>query len=156
MSERRLREALARDRVRALQNLPFTVIKEHGMVHVDAKIDATFKKALRDGVPTPLRAKMNEALSSIPPANARDHSVRYFGGPQAVSNMLNVIGPLLIELNRYLTESRSLPGIFDWLEVTGLGNDYRMLKVLLAWAEMGAGPNLGHVPTQAPRSPTYG
>jgi hypothetical protein len=155
MSEERLRAAMVRDRVRALEKLPFTIVRKDGMVHVDAKVDAAFRKALMAGVPPQIRSKMREALTATPGANAMKHSVKYFGGPQRIAEVKNRIAPLLVQFNEMLTESFALPGIFDWLEVTGFGNDYRMIKAFLAWAEMANLPSLSQV-SPPPRSNTYG
>jgi hypothetical protein len=156
MNEVRFREALARDRRRQIEKLPFTIVRDKGVVHVDAKVDAAFRKALMDGVPPQIRSKMREALAATPGAHAMEHSIRYFGGQAGISDVKNRIALLLVEFNRLLTESFALPGIFDWLEVTGFGNDYRMIKAFLAWAEMAKTPSLGQVPASPLRSPTYG
>lgn len=156
MSEERLRRALINDRRRQITNLPFTIIREKGMVHVDAKVDAAFRKALTDGVPPQLRGKMREALAATPGADAMNHAIRYFGGPEKIADIKNRIAPLLLEFNRMCTESFALSGLFDWLEVTGFGNDYRMIKAFLAWAEMVNAPSIGQVPSVETKSPTYG
>lgn len=117
-----------------MKPLPFHVKRENGLVHVDSVVDAAFRKALMDGVPPNLRSKMREALAATPDRNARAHSVRYFGAELRPMN--DRIAPLLFELNKALTESFRLPGLYDWLNVTNFGNDYRMINVFSAWAEM--------------------
>jgi len=108
-------------------------------------IDQAFRRALMDGIPPPLRGKMREALAVFPGKQAQGHSVLYFG--PKLADIKNRIAPLLIELNRFLSESRNLPGLFEWLDATNYGNDYRMIKAFLAWAEMAKTPSLGQVPT---------
>jgi hypothetical protein len=156
MSEDSFRDAFLRDRVRELNKLPFRTVRENGMVHVDAAVDAAFRKALLEGIPLSLRSKMREALAASPGAKANEHSIRYFGGPDKIAEIKNRIAPLLLELNHFLTTARNLPGLFDWLQVTNFGADYRMIKAFLAWAELAETPSLGQVPAQPPRSVTYG
>ena len=122
-------------------NEPFTVFRKDGLVYVESRADAAFRKALMDGVPTSLRSKMQEALAVIPHKGTAAHCKRYFG--DELPSILEQIAPLIVSLNKYLSE-RGLRGFFDWLKVTGLGNDYRMVKVFKAWSEM---PLSGPKPT---------
>lgn len=117
-----------------MKPLPFHVKRENGIVFVDSVVDAAFRKALMDGVPPQLRGKMQEALAAIPGKGAAAHSIRYFGNE--LPAIKQRIGPLLIELNHVLTRSFRLPGLFDWLDATNFGNDYRMIKVFSAWSDM--------------------
>lgn len=105
-----------------------------GIVWVERAKDEAFRKALLDGVPPVLRGKMIEALAATPDAGSAAHSRRYFGSELAAITART--DPLLFQLNRYLTERLKLPGLYDWLNVTGYGNDYRMIKVFKAWSEM--------------------
>lgn len=116
---------------------PFRIKRENGIVWIDAKVDAAFRKALLDGVPTVLHAKMVEALAATPDAGARDHSVRYFKGE--LDAIIVMVNPLLMNLNSFLGERFHLPGLFDWLNATNYGNDYRMIEVFKAWSEMKVG-----------------
>lgn len=117
-----------------MKPLPFHVKRENGVVFIDSVVDAAFRKALMDGVPPSLRGKMREALAAMPDKGARGHSIRYFGDELRAIN--DRIAPLLQELNKMLTETYRLPGIYDWLNETNFGNDYRMIKVFAAWADM--------------------
>ena len=117
-----------------MKPLPFNVKRENGVVFVDQAVDAAFRKALLDGVPPVLRGKMREALAAIPDKGARAHSMRYFGAELEAINAM--VHPLIFELNKMLTTAFNLPGLYDWLDVTNFGNDYRMIKVMKAWAEM--------------------
>ena len=122
-------------------NPPFAVARKNGLVFVEAKTDAAFRKALLDGVPPVLRGKMREALAVVPNKGTLAHSIRYFG--DELPEIKTKVAPLVISLDRFFS-SNGLRGLFDWLEVTGLGNDYRMVKVFSAWAEM---PLSGSKPT---------
>jgi hypothetical protein len=121
-------------------HVPFKVVRQNGIVWVDRQVDGAFRKALMDGVPVPLRSKMKDALAATPDRNTRAHCRRYFAGE--FEAVIARIAPLLIELNRYLSEQRALPGLFDWLEITGLGDDYRMVKAFDAWAQLKDAPKL--------------
>jgi hypothetical protein len=112
----------------------FTIRRENGVVFIDSAVDAAFRKALMDGVPPNLRNKMREALAATPDRGAAAHSIRYFGAE--LPEIKNQVAPLLIELNRVLSERFGLQGLFDWLDATNFGNDYRMIKVFHAWSEM--------------------
>jgi hypothetical protein len=114
--------------------LPFPVKRENGIVWVDAQVDAAFRQALMDGVPPNLRAKMREALAATPDKGAMRHSIRYFG--DELEDIKRRIAPLIIQLNKTLSESFRLPGLFDWLNATNFGNDYRMIKVFKDWSDM--------------------
>ena len=113
---------------------PFTIRRENGVVFIDSAVDAAFRKALMDGVPPNLRSKMREALAATSDSGAMAHSIRYFGAE--LPEIKNQVAPLLIELNRVLSERFGLQGLFDWLDATNFGNDYRMIKVFHAWSEM--------------------
>lgn len=113
---------------------PFSIRRENGIVWVDSSADLAFREALLAGVPINLRSKMVEALSATPDRGARAHSARYFG--DELESIANQTAPLLFQLNKYLTEQLRLPGLFDWLNATNFGNDYRMIKVFKAWSEM--------------------
>ena len=117
-----------------MKPVPFAIKRENGIVWIDAAVDAAFRQALMDGVPVNLRAKMREALAATPDKGAMAHSVRYFG--DELQEIKAQIAPLMMELNRMLSESFNLPGLYDWLDATNYGNDYRMIKVFKAWSEM--------------------
>ena len=114
-------------------NSPFNFVHRDGVLWVNAEADRGFRKSLMDGVPVSLRPKMIEALAATPDAGARGHSFRYFGAE--FNAVANAAADLANELHRYL-ESRGQPGFLDWVTMTRLGDDYRMLKVFYAWAQM--------------------
>lgn len=105
-----------------------------GIVWIDAKADAAFRAAFLQGVPTNLRMKMRDALSETPDRFAMEFSVKYFG--KELADVKNQIAPLLIEMNKYLTEQRNMPGLFDWLQVSNYGNSQKLISVLRDWSEM--------------------
>lgn len=115
---------------------PFAVKRANGLVFVERAKDEAFRKALMDGIPPVLRGKMREALADIPNKGSMAHAVRYFGGPEKIAELKNKIGPLIVELDKTLKNNYGLPGLFDWLDVSGLGNSYKMIKAFDAWAEM--------------------
>lgn len=105
-----------------------------GVIWVDRVVDQTFRKALMDGVPPSLRGKMQEALAASPDSGAMAHSIRYFG--KELGAIKERIAPLLIELDRVIATRYGLKGLFDWLNITNLGNDYRMIKAFKAWSDL--------------------
>lgn len=117
-----------------MKPVPFSVVRKNGIVWVDSAVDAAFRQALMDGVPINLRAKMHEALAATPDKGAMRHSIRYFG--DELEDIKRQTAPLLIQLNKTLSESFNLPGLFDWLDATNFANDYRMIKVMKEWSEM--------------------
>ena len=117
-----------------MKPFPFPVRRENGVVFIDRAVDEAFRTALRNGVPASLRSKMDEALAATPGKGARAHSVRYFG--EELLAITERFAPLMFQLNKTLTEAFNLPGLYDWMDLTGYGNDYRMIKVMAAWAEL--------------------
>ncbi len=102
---------------------------DHGRLrYIDAESDARFRKVLLDGVPPSLRLKMWEALSETPNDGDFSRSQRYFG------DELMTIGRRIRPLSEAL--DRTFPGFNEWLFVTGYTNNYKMIKVFNAWAEM--------------------
>jgi len=110
------------------------IVRQNGIVAIRSDVDAAFRKALLDGVPVSLRSKMIEALAATPGKDAEAHSRRYFGAE--LTAVMNEVAPLLFQINKYLSEQLKLPGLYDWLNATNFGNDYRLIKVLKAWSEM--------------------
>lgn len=114
---------------------PFaTQRNDDGIIWIDAKADAAFRRAFLDGVPRNLYGKMRDALSETPDGFAMEFSVKYFG--KELTDIKNQIAPLLIAMNKYLTEQRNMPGLFDWLQATNYGNSQKLIIVLKEWSEM--------------------
>lgn len=105
-----------------------------GVVWIDAKADAAFRNVFLEGAPVALRMKMRDALSETPDGFAMEFSVKYFG--KELADIKNQIAPLLIAMNKYLTEQRNMPGLFDWLQSTNYGNSQKLIIVLKEWSEM--------------------
>jgi hypothetical protein len=110
------------------------IVRQNGIVAIRSDVDAAFRKALLDGVPVSLRSKMVEALAATPGKEAAAHSKRYFG--EELPAIVAETNQLLFFINKYLSEQLKLPGLYDWLNATNFGNDYRMIKVFKAWSEM--------------------
>jgi|SRR5882672_1028728 len=105
------------------------VIQQDGLTFIDAEADARFRKALLDGVPPSLRSKMREALAVTPdPHRDFAHSQRYFG--DELMTIGRRIRPLSIALDQ------KFPGFSEWMILTGYTNNYKMIKVFDAWAQM--------------------
>lgn len=108
-----------------------------GNVRLDRALDERFRQALFDGVPLHLRSKMVEALAQMPTRASLAHSVRYFG--LELPAIQARVRPLVDEIHDYLIAHRRLDGFRDWLIATGFTNEYRMVKVLDAWAQTKSG-----------------
>lgn len=126
--------------MRAATESPFLIIRRDGMVHIERGADEVFRRALMAGVPPSVRPKMREALAAIPDKGSMAHSVRYFGGPEKIAELKNKIAPLMIELNQFLV-SQNIHGLYDWLDITGFGSEYRMIKAFDAWADLAKTPS---------------
>lgn len=116
---------------------PFSVRQQGGVILVDAKADAAFRKALMDGVPPQLRPKMMEALSAQIQPNAMramKEARRHFG--KEADEVFALAADVASELHRFLESRFGIQGLLDWLTITGLGNDYRMIKVFYEWGGM--------------------
>lgn len=112
----------------------FQVVRKDGIAWVNQQHDQAFRKALIDGCPPQVRAKMHEALAATPGPGAAGHSKRYFGAE--LPSILKRCGPLIDELDVFMVGRLNLSGFKDWLTVTNFGNDYRMIKAMTAWADM--------------------
>ena len=113
------------------------IIRENGLVHIEASFDAACRKALLDGVPAPLRPKMVEALSAqlLPNAHrARKEARRYFG--KEADAIFAHAATFAADLHKFLADRFGLVGLLDWLTATGYGNDHRMIKVFAEWARL--------------------
>lgn len=116
------------------------IVRQNGIVAIRSDVDAAFRKALLDGVPLSLHSKMREALAATPGKDAEAHSRRYFGAE--LQPIMDEVHPLLFQINKHLSEQLRLPGLYDWLNATNFGNDYRMIKVFKAWSEMTLPPRI--------------
>ena len=117
--------------------VPFLHVHQHGVAWVERNVDAAFRKALMDGVPVSLRGKMQRALAAVPnPARDMPHTVRYFGAELAA--IADRVKPLAMALDRYLAASRNLPGLQDWMVLTGFTNHYQFVGVMNEWALLGS------------------
>lgn len=115
------------------------IIRKNGLVHIERSFDEACRRALLDGVPTSLHAKMVEALSAqvIPNAYRAQKEARKHFGPEA-DEMFAHAATFASDLHQFLSQRFGLDGLLDWLTATGYGNDYRMIKVFKAWSEMKA------------------
>lgn len=112
------------------------IIRKDGLVHIEASFDAACRKALLDGVPKPLHAKMKEALAATPGRGSAAHTRRYFG--KEADDIFAHAATFAGDLHKFLADRFGLFGLLDWLTATGYGNDYRMIKVFAEWARLSA------------------
>lgn len=109
------------------------VVRHQGMNWIDPQSDAAFRRALIEGCPPSVRAKMKEALAATPQAGSAAHSTRYFG--KELPEIQARVAPLIDELHWFLHHDKGMPDFKQWLAFTGFANEYRMIKAFVAWAE---------------------
>lgn len=116
-------------------NVPFRHYNDKNIRWIDRTADQAFRRALMVGVPPSLRGKMHRALAAVPnPAKDLAHSQRYFGAelPAIAARARAVVE----QLDAYLHDTLNLPGLCEWLRMTGYDNHYEMVKVFNEWAQM--------------------
>jgi len=111
-----------------------SVVNKDGIVWVSRDADIAFRAALLAGVPPSLHAKMKDALSRHPHANARQYSEGYFG--DELPRIIKAVTPLIDVLENYLEFQLLLPGLTDWLRATGYGDHWKVISVFYDWAQM--------------------
>jgi hypothetical protein len=111
-----------------------SVVNKDGIVWVSRDADIAFRAALLAGVPPSLHAKMKDALSRHPQANAREYSEGFFG--EELPKIVSAVTPLIDVLQDYLEYQMKLPGFTDWLRATGFGDHHKMIAVFYEWAQM--------------------
>jgi hypothetical protein len=113
-------------------------IKREGqIVHIERSFDEACRRALMDGVPPSLRLQMVTALSAQPLPNAfraQKEARKHFG--KEADAIFRDAAALAAELHRFVQRRFALDGLLDWLDATGYGNDYRMIKVFAEWARL--------------------
>ncbi len=109
-------------------------IKREGMIAwVDRESDERFRKLLIHGAPAPVARKIYLALCETPQANAREEAEKHFGAELA--ELVKTLTPLMDWLENYF-DSIGAEGFVQWLNVTGYGNDVRMISAMAEWAAM--------------------
>lgn len=116
--------------------MTFAIIRDpkHKLNWIETGKDWAFREALLRGAPENIRPKIKQALARTPKANAAAYSWEYFGAE--LDAILARCQPLIDELEVFMHEYLKLPGFMQWLNVTGYGNDYLMIKAFAAWSEM--------------------
>lgn len=112
------------------QPLP-TFVRKSGKVHIRADVDAHYRKALREGVSShggeKARYHILLALENGPSRGGYAESAAFFGAEWDIK--LKLTAPVVDGMEV------SVPGFKRWLEVTGFGNDLRMIRGFVCWAE---------------------
>ena len=99
-------------------------------VHIRADVDRHFREALRNAAtraPAVARFHIRAALENGPSRGGGAEAMAFFGSEIDVK--LKLTAPLIdgIEINA--------PGFKKWLQATGFGNDLRMIRGFVDWAE---------------------
>jgi len=114
---------------------PFVAKRHAGLFHVESKADARFRNYLLELAPTKaIRAHMLEGLRNGPKGDRGAHARRYFG-EDGIAGISAHIDPLTQAIDLLLATRAGLPGFRDWLNISDFGNDYRILKGFIAWAD---------------------
>lgn len=111
------------------------VVQGQGFVQIDTVTDEWFRRMLKEGGPTnEVRAKFRAALNGrYPHADARAFSEKHFGKENLVRIVAHV-DPLIRGLEGYF-QQQGRRGLTEWLNITGFGNDYRLIEAFEAWAD---------------------
>jgi hypothetical protein len=111
--------------------------------YVQRDIDARYRKTLLAAVTADggrkARWHVNAALENGPSSEGAAETIRFFG--DELSEKLQLTAQIVDGLEI------AAPGLKKWLEMTGFGNDCRMVRGFVAWAEHKAG--VGRVITEA-------
>lgn len=114
---------------------PFQTFNKNGIRWVDAEVDQAFKNALLAGAPTrDIHGKLKRAFDRPPHANARQYSQEYFG--DEMPGIVERIGPLINMLADHLKYRLKLPGLWDWMDLTGYGNSHHFISALADWSDL--------------------
>ena len=111
------------------------VIQGQGFVRIDTASDEWFRRMLKEGGPTQtIRAKFAAALNGrYPHADARQFSERHYGA-ENLKRIVAHCDPLIRALEAWY-EKQGHRGFIDWLNITGWGNDYKLIAAFEAWAD---------------------
>ena len=106
------------------------------LVMVNGNLDRAFRDALLAIAPEPARKHFREAFAGggMPKGDGGAHARAYFGADK-IPAISSLIRPLSDELEEFMTRTLRFAGFNEWLTQTGWGDDYRIIKGLMAWAE---------------------
>lgn len=106
------------------------------LVMVNGNLDKAFRDTLIAIAPESARKHFREAFSGggMPKGDGGAHARAYFGHDK-IAGISALIRPLSEELEEFMTRTLRFAGFNQWLTATGWGDDYRVIKGLMAWAE---------------------
>lgn len=120
---------------------PFAFIYDQasGRRQIPLDIDRKYRKGLIEAAAKAPRAQrqFRIALGAGPDRDGVQGAIRYFG------NDLD----LKLKLTAQMVDNLevAMPGFKRWLEVTGFGNDKRMIRGFVAWAEYENAAQVEHI-----------
>ena len=115
---------------------PFVARQANGFIGVESHKDAAFRNALLAGAPTEdVRRRLRDALINGPTGDHGKHALTYFGADK-IQAIAAHVQPLTDAIDLALATKFRLHGFKDWLNLTDFGNDYRMIKAFIAWADL--------------------
>lgn len=109
------------------------VVNQNEIAWIDRASDERFRHMLIHGAPAPIGRKLKDALSRTPKPNAREYSEQHFG--ERLPAIIALTRPLMDALENYF-EANGAPGLTRWLNLTGYGDDVRMIEAFAEWASM--------------------
>ena len=114
---------------------PFVARRGNGVRGVESNADAAFRNALLAFAPEAPRKHILEALRNGPTGDGGKHAIRYFGADK-IQGIAEQVRPLTDAIEIAFATKLGRPGFKQWLNITDFGNDYRMIKGFVAWAEL--------------------
>ena len=107
---------------------------------VRTDFDQHIRTLLVNVAPAPIRPKITAALSAGPDLGGRARVEQHFGEEYDLAT--SRAADLADWLDRMMTAHRKTPGLLDWLNFTGFGNDFRLIAAFYEWSQMDRRPSL--------------
>lgn len=117
---------------------PFIARGHKNLVCVEGNQDRAFRESLLAIAPEPARKHFREAFLNGPKGDGGRHATAYFGA-EKIAGIQAQIHPVCDEIEEFMARTLRFPGFNQWLTLTGWGDDYRIIKGLIAWAETASG-----------------
>lgn len=118
-------------------------------VQIPSDVDQAFRTALIELAPNEtIRRRVREALANGPHPNGRGHATEYFA--DRLEEVIGKAAAFADWLDAYMMK-RGRPDLIRWLDATGYGNDYRVIKTFAAWAELQVYPMAPQKPETLPQ-----
>lgn len=114
---------------------PSEIARTPGQVHITRRVDNNFRGFLLRASPDAISVLFAECFANGPRRGGAAETLKYFGGDTAHPGLLSTV-PVVEECERYM------PGLMNWLAVTGFADDLDMVKAFMRWAELADGGDI--------------